>query len=167
MPPRAAKKTLASRIKVKPRKIQNVEVESVESNEEVWTATFNFPINKKWFSLKYGTGEFVIDSERKDVMYEIASMIKNEGDEIVYARIKNVSGPDDILWNQPHMDPTKKKIAEEIIELQMETKTRIGPGLCTKCGCTSIMYETKNRLGMDEGIIEKCTCTACSKQWRS
>jgi hypothetical protein len=168
MASRAKKTTIKGRYQAKKTTIKKVaEVKSYEATaEDVWEDTFSFTVPEHWFQLAYPNGEKILTFKDLDVMYEIASLTKRYPESQVEEILEGLKDRDDLLWGQEYMQEAKISLENELKRRQTTIKIRIGPGLCSRCQCTAIAYTEEDRMGLDEGKIQKAECTSCHKTWR-
>lgn len=134
--------------------------------ENVWNDTFAFQLPEDWFEMVYVDGGEIFDQTRVDVMYEIASLYQSQGEDETRKLLESAKDPDDILWKRPEMKEGEEAIQLELKRRQTIIKRRVGPGLCSRCQCTRIMYTEESRMGLEEGAIQKAECTSCFKTWK-
>lgn len=168
MPPKRAtiKGRFANKPVKKPTKSKDIkEIETLKA-KDVWDEMFGSNLDEAWYKLTYTNGSLVLDPDRIDVMYEVRSFIESQGDMKARKTVSTFSSPEDLLWNQSFLEPFKKALEKEN-QTFSDSRSRVGPGLCARCGCTSILYEYKQLRGKDEGETELCQCTSCNKKWAS
>lgn len=116
--------------------------------------------------LTYPDGTRILTSERTDIFMEVLGLLRNEGYEFVNTYLRNARSPEDVMWNQPAMKESKKKLAREIALYQEPEKGTSGVGNCRYCPSTELVfYRAQTRSG-DEAMTVFVRCVMCQKNWK-
>lgn len=117
--------------------------------------------------LRYPDGTPMMTITRLDILTEVKTMFERFVAEDIWAFLETVTGPNDILWNQPDMEVGRKTVDREIDLQLLEESTGIeGVETCKYCSSNRVIIHSKQTRGGDEPMSIFCVCPECGKDWK-
>lgn len=119
-------------------------------------------------AMKYpGTSVPVYDAQQPEIVMQIVNMVIVLGGEETLKFLRTASGPEDILWQQPLMEPARQNYQEELNIRTIREDVMVGAIKCFRCGSMRVKTREAQTRAADEATSVFYECSDCGQKWRN